>query len=125
MKGKKIYSIAHLKCPRCQEGNLFIDRNAYNFKNMLEMPRLCPVCSQRFDVEPGFYSGALWISFPIIVLIGIPFWALLYFVIGISFEWMALLMAIYILGLQPIIMRYSRAIWINIFVHYDPAVAKK
>lgn len=120
MKGNKSYSILHLKCPRCQEGNLFVTRNAYDFKKMLDMPRYCPVCKQDLEVEPGFYSGALWVSFPIIVLIAIPFWALMYFVLALPFEWMFFIMGVYIFGLQPIIMRYSRAIWINVFVSYDP-----
>ena len=125
MKGNKAYSILRLKCPRCHEGNLFVSRNAYNFKNMLAMPEHCPVCNQNFEVEPGFYSGALWISFPIIVVIAIPFYLVMDFVLRLSFEWMFIIMAIYILGLQPVIMRYSRAIWINVFVHYDPDAAKK
>jgi uncharacterized protein (DUF983 family) len=120
MKGKKTYSIIHLKCPRCQEGDLFVARNAYNLKRMLEMPGTCPVCKQNFEMEPGFYSGALWVSFPIIVLIAIPFYLVMDFILGLSFEWMAFIMAVYILGLQPLVMRYSRAIWINVFVSYDP-----
>lgn len=124
-KGTKLYSIVRLKCPRCHEGNLFVSRNAYNFKNMLSMPKHCPVCNQNLDMEPGFYSGALWVSFPIIVLIAIPFWAIMYFILELSMNWMAIIMAVYIFGLQPLIMRYSRAIWINIFVHYDPETGKK
>ncbi len=124
MKGTKTYSILHLKCPRCQEGDLFVSKNAYNFKNMLTMPKQCSVCNQNFEVEPGFYSGALWISFPIIVLIAIPFYLIMDFIFLISIDWMAFIMAIYIFGLQPVIMRYSRAIWINIFVSYDPDAKK-
>ena len=89
------------------------------------MPKHCPVCNQNLDMEPGFYSGALWVSFPIIVLIAIPFWAIMYFILELSMNWMAIIMAVYIFGLQPLIMRYSRAIWINIFVHYDPETGKK
>lgn len=125
MKGDKTYSILHLKCPRCHEGNLFVKKNAYNFKNMLTMPKHCPVCKQSFEVEPGFYSGALWVSFPIIVLLALPFWAIMYFIPGFSFEWMFIMMSVYIFGLQPLVMRYSRAIWINVFVSYDPGEQMK
>jgi uncharacterized protein (DUF983 family) len=55
-KGSKLYSIAHLKCPHCQEGNLFSVSNSYDLKHMLDMPDYCPVCHEDFKVEPGFYS---------------------------------------------------------------------
>jgi uncharacterized protein (DUF983 family) len=116
----KSYSILRLKCPRCHKGNLFVSRNAYNLKRMLDMPDRCPVCNQDFRIEPGFYSGALWVSFPMVVLLGLPIWILVFFFIDLSFDMMFLLFGITIFGLQPVIMRYSRAIWLNVFVKFDP-----
>ncbi|MDB5228036.1 MAG: hypothetical protein JWN78_2229 [Bacteroidota bacterium] len=83
------------------------------------MPPYCPVCRQDFIMEPGFYSGALWISYPFVVFILIPL-----AVIQVIYFKFPLLLAFFIsllimLVLQPLIMRYSRAIWINIFVKYD------
>ncbi len=91
---------------------------------MLDMPARCPVCDQSFEMEPGFYSGALWVSFPILVVLVMPLWAVLYFLLSLSFEWMAAVIGVYIFGMQPVIMRYSRAIWINVFVSYDPGAKK-
>lgn len=125
MKGDKSYSILRLKCPRCHEASLFTSRNSYNLRSVLTMPDRCPACNQSFVVEPGFYSGALWISFPIIVVIALLFYFVLEFVFHLSFEWMSFLMAVCILGLQPLVMRYSRAIWINLFVNYNPVIAKR
>src|SRR5689334_10589707 len=71
-KGSKLFSITHLKCPRCQRGDLFSVSNSYNLKRMLDMPARCHVCHQDFKIEPGFYSGALWISYPIVVIITLP-----------------------------------------------------
>lgn len=119
-KGKKSYSILRLKCPRCHEGDLFVTRNAYNFKRMLDMPDRCPVCNQDFRIEPGFYSGALWVSFPLVMLISVPLWIIVFWFADLSFDMMFLMFGLLIFGLQPLIMRYSRAIWINVFVKYDP-----
>ncbi len=119
-KEKTSYAILRLKCPRCHEGNLFVTRNAYNLKHMLDMPDRCPVCNQDFRMEPGFYSGALWVSFPLMVLLAVPLWIIVFWVADLSFEFMFALFGIVILGLQPPIMRYSRAIWISVFVKYDP-----
>lgn len=71
-------------------------------------------------MEPGFYSGALWVSFPLMVLLAVPLWIIVFWVADLSFEFMFALFGIVILGLQPPIMRYSRAIWISVFVKYDP-----
>ena len=38
-KGKKLYSIIHCKCPRCQKGNLFVNPNPYNLKMLDVMPK--------------------------------------------------------------------------------------
>jgi len=116
----KAYSILRLKCPRCHKGNLFSVKNAYNLKRVLDMPDRCPVCNQDFRIEPGFYTGALWVSFPIIVLLAVPLWILVFWFADFSFDMMFLLFAGLIIGLQPPIMRYSRAIWIGVFVKYDP-----
>lgn len=87
---------------------------------MLDMPDRCPVCNQDFRMEPGFYSGALWVSFPLIILLGVPIWIIAFWVVDLSFEVMFATFAVLIIGLQPPIMRYSRAIWISVFVKYDP-----
>lgn len=124
-KGTKAYSILRLKCPRCQEGNLFITKNPYDLKRFIEMPDCCPVCKQDFKIEPGFYSGALWVSYPIIVLLLIPFAFGLMSYTTLSLPFVFLFISIYVFALQPLLMRWSRAIWINVFVKYDPQILKK
>ena len=49
------------KCPRCQEGDLFI--KPFEFTKPLNMPERCPVCHQKFEPEPGFYYGAMFLSY--------------------------------------------------------------
>lgn len=123
-RGTKLYSILKLKCPRCHEGNLFTVRNPWNLKRVLEMPKRCPVCRQDFVIEPGFYTGALWTSYPIVILIDLLLLSPILFypayiiliVVG---------MVIISLLLQPVIMRLGRAIWINIFVNFDSSLIKK
>ena len=49
------------KCPRCQEGDLFI--KPFEISNPLNMPDHCPVCNQKYLPEPGFYYGAMFLSY--------------------------------------------------------------
>jgi hypothetical protein len=86
---------------------------------MLEMPDNCPVCHEDFTVEPGFYTGALWISYPIVLIILIPFSLIQIMLLHISFVSAFIVSFIVLMILQPQIMRFSRAIWINFFVTYN------
>jgi uncharacterized protein (DUF983 family) len=123
-KETTLYSILKLKCPKCHEGNLFTVPNAWNLNKMLDMPDHCPVCGQDFRVEPGFYTGALWPSYPIVVIIGLLLASLLLFFPEHPVPIFITIGAVLIF-LQPIIMRWGRAIWIHIFVSYDPSFKKE
>lgn len=115
----KLSSIARLKCPRCHSGNLFTKRNPYSFKDSMKMPDRCAVCNQDFQIEPGFYIGALWTSFPIVIFIMALLSILLLVFVKMELEWFFVAITVILLLLQPIIIRLGRAIWINIFVDYD------
>ncbi|SEI58684.1 Uncharacterized conserved protein, DUF983 family [Dyadobacter koreensis] len=115
----KLYSVVRLKCPRCHKGNLFTKPNPYSFKNSLKMPDRCLVCNQDFQIEPGFYIGALWTSFPIVIFIMTFLSVLLLVFVKMQLEWFFVVITIILFSLQPIIIRLGRAIWINIFVDFD------
>ena len=120
-KGSRSFSITHLKCPRCQQGDLFSVSNPYNLRRVLDMPGRCPTCHQDFKIEPGFYSGALWISYPVILVLIVPSALILLFAFHFPILWALLLPFTLLLALQPLIMRFCRAIWLNCFVSYDDA----
>jgi hypothetical protein len=118
-KGKRLYSVLKLKCPRCHRGDLFTVANPWKLKRVLDMPKRCPVCGQDFVIEPGFYTGALWTSYPIVILIDL---LLLTPVLFFPDDILAVVLAMIVISLllQPVVMRLGRAIWINMFVKFDP-----
>lgn len=83
------------------------------------MPDNCLVCRQDFKIEPGFYIGALWASFPIVILLMAIFSILLLGVCKMQLEWFFVCITLILLLLQPIIIRLGRSIWIHIFVHHE------
>lgn len=113
-----VNSILGMKCPRCRKGHLFVKKNPYVLRDSLKMPDSCPVCGQDFKIEPGFYIGALWTSFPIVILIMTVLSVLLLVVLGIALEWFFVAITITLLALQPLIIRLGRSIWIHIFVGF-------
>ncbi len=114
------------KCPRCRQGNLFINANPYNLKHTMKMPDACPVCGQKYELQTGFYFGTGFVSYGLAVMLsGITF-ALWWFTIGMSVSdnrvawWLAVNAALLIL-LQPVLQRLARSAWIACFVRYEGA----
>lgn len=123
-RNSKLNSILTCKCPHCRQGKLFLESNPWKYSTMLTMPDNCPVCNQDFKIEPGFYIGALWTSYPIVVVFGIVLFLILNFMFQLTFFPTAFIIAISLIIMQPAIMRWGRAIWIGITVKYNPNFEK-
>lgn len=68
----KLTAMANARCPRCHEGRLF-KYKWWNLFNFTQMHENCPHCDLRYEVEPGFFFGAMYISYAFtvgIMLIG-------------------------------------------------------
>ncbi|RAJ93083.1 uncharacterized protein (DUF983 family) [Larkinella arboricola] len=123
LKGNKLYSILFNKCPRCHQGDFFITKSAYN-RRFDKMHQRCSVCGQDFEPEPGFYTGALYVSYALYVAWTIGTFVLFYVLLNIDvmvYMW-CLLPSLVIL--TPYFFRMARRVWINIFVAYNPANKK-
>jgi hypothetical protein len=121
-------SILGMKCPRCRRGQMFSHSNAYkklSLKHIFDMPEKCPVCSQTYDMEPGFWYGTGYVSYALAVAISVATFVAWWVLIGISindnriFYWL-IGNAVVLIVLQPWIMRLSRVIYMRFFVRYDP-----
>ncbi|WP_460879075.1 DUF983 domain-containing protein [Pontibacter rugosus] len=118
-KNSILYSIATIKCPRCREGNMFPEGTLYSTK-FADMHHSCPCCGQAFEPEPGYYYGAMYVSFAINVAIFLVSLFILYqFVEEVTMGMMIGMVAVVVVGFLPIIFRLSRALWINIFIRYE------
>lgn len=123
-----IWSILTMRCPRCRRGDMFCNKNAYKkltLSFILNMYERCPVCNQKYDLEPGFWWGTSYISYGLAILLsGLTFTAW-WILIGIStndnrvFYWL-IANAILLVIIQPWLMRISRVIYIYFFVSYNP-----
>ncbi|OON69663.1 DUF983 domain-containing protein [Hymenobacter sp. CRA2] len=115
-------ALLQLRCPHCHEGPLFT-HSAWNITKFSDMPGQCPVCGQTYEPEPGFYYGAMYISFAFAVAIFAVTGVLLYYLAGDPDLWVYVMsVAVVTLLTTPLVFRYSRAIMLYLFggVHYDP-----
>jgi uncharacterized protein (DUF983 family) len=123
-KGSNLYAITKFKCPRCHEGELY-PSSTFSFERSFDMHKRCGHCDANFFPEPGFYYGAMFISY-----IFSGFFCIFFLVITmLALKWNAavaigsllLIMAIYFVWL----FRFARAIWLSINLKYDPSMSKK
>lgn len=120
-----IASVLLLKCPKCRQGDLFFNKKIYQYKGFFDMPRKCPKCGQDFQIETGFYYGAMYVSYAItIALIVAVFTALVVFNL-FSIELFLLLDFIVLLISLPYVFKVSRSIWIALMIKYDPKAIEK
>ena len=118
-------SVLTCRCPRCREGKLFKNPLAVNFKKNMEMNKTCPVCGQATEIEVGFYYGTSYVSYVLTIAISVASLAIWWLIIGLSandnrfFYWL-IFNAVFLILLQPWLMRLSRSLWISWFVKYDP-----
>ena len=85
-----------------------------------KMPKRCSVCDLDLVREVGFYYGAMMISHALTTVIAV----IVHFTVFHFYGWeiaphLIILLSI-ILGLFPVVFRVARAIWINLFIKYEP-----
>ena len=122
------WSILSMRCPRCRKGPMFTDSNAYRkigLKHIFDMPDNCPVCGQKYDMEPGFWYGTGYVSYALAVAVSVASFIAWWMFVGISVNdnrvlWWLVFNAVLLTLLQPWLMRLSRVIYIRFFVSYDP-----
>jgi len=112
------------KCPRCREGDMFVNKNPWNLKKTMKMNKECPVCGQPLDIEVGFYFGSSYVSYAFTVAFSVATFVAWWVLVGFSlydnrvWYWLAL-NGFLLITLQPYFMRLARTGWLAFFVHYD------
>ncbi len=106
-----------MKCPRCQEGELFVTKNPYSLKNLTKMHENCPKCHLRYERETGFFYGAMYISSILnmlfFVITTIAYYA--YFIDQIDWRYYIGSYLLFTLLIAPLLYRFSRSVWLQIF----------
>ena len=118
-KGSKLYSIFRMKCPRCQEGDFFIS-HPYNLKRAGDIYENCPCCGLKYSKEPGFYYGAMYVSYALGVALFVTLWvsmSLFFNIKSLGIQIAVIITAT--LVLTPYLYALSKIIWANFFIKYD------
>jgi uncharacterized protein (DUF983 family) len=76
MQRSLLTAIGQGRCPRCREGLIF-KYPLTQFRNFSAMNAFCSSCEASFEPEPGFYFGAMYVSYGFTILLFIFMWIVL------------------------------------------------
>jgi len=119
LKGTKIYSILTGYCPVCQEENMYQESNPYILSQTLKMEERCSHCGTKYKIEPSFFYGAMYVSYPVGIAFAVLAFFMSNFIFGLSLLSSFIVIVLTLIIFLPIILRLSRNIWINFFMKYN------
>ena len=118
-KGSKLYSILTGTCPRCQKESMYVDQNLLHITNCIKMNENCSHCGLKYQIEPSFFYGAMYVSYGLNVAVGIMAFIIASVIFKMELKWAFISIIGSLIVLFPIVMRFSRSIYINMFVSFD------
>jgi hypothetical protein len=124
-KRSKIVSMLLLKCPGCGEESLFHNPHTYSLKDLGGTKKVCDRCGTNLHPEPGFYFGAAYAAWGLVVAMWVSVLVALKVLdaLGViefgflthpkTFLWIGLLVNILVF---PYLFRLSRSMWAHFFI---------
>jgi len=105
-------AIAGAKCPKCREGNMF-PVSPFSYRKLTVIHSRCTVCDASLVPEPGFYDGAMYISYAFSVALMVTSLVAINVLVAKPELWMYLsTVAGLTLLLMPAMLRYSKTLYL-------------
>ena len=124
-KGSKLYSIFTGSCPKCHEESMYTNPNPYVLMDTLKIGEKCSHCHTKYRLEPSFFFGSMYVSYGVGIAFAVAAFVISYFIFSSTLTTAFIIIIATLVVFMPIIMRVSRTIWINLFIHYDENWRKK
>ena len=118
-KGMRLYSILFGACPKCHQESMYVEKNPFIFSKTLTMHERCSHCQTKYQMEPSFFYGSMYVSYGVGIAFAVTAFVISYLILASSLVTAFIAIVITLVGFMPIIMRVSRNIWINLFMSYD------
>lgn len=120
----KFQAVLEGRCPRCRQGKIF-SKPFYALRGFDDMYQHCPHCGLRYEVEPGYFYGAMFVSYAISGGVALVIGFLLFYLAGDPDGWVYVaVIAPVMLLIAPINFRLSRILWLHYVagVRYNPTL---
>lgn len=122
-KTSKFAAIVTAKCPKCRRGKIF-SGSLYGF-NLQKTNDVCSHCGMRFEIEPGYFYGAMYVNYVFVVGEMLTIGLLTYLITGNDKSpWLYITtILVSILLLTPLNYRYSKVLLLHLLtpkIKYKP-----
>jgi uncharacterized protein (DUF983 family) len=107
----RLAALVKQRCPRCLQGQVFA--------GLFHMHAQCPVCGLPFEREPGYFTGAMYLSYGLGIIITAPVW-LPMALLGRSLGEVLLASGALLIAGSPWLFRYARVLWLYLDHAIDP-----
>lgn len=95
---------------------MFNNKNVYKYNGFFDMPDACPVCQQDFLVEPGFYYGAMYVSYGLTIAVTVAVYVVMAIFDVFSIVGFLIADVVTLLVTLPYIFKVSRTFWLALIV---------
>jgi uncharacterized protein (DUF983 family) len=125
-KEKRLYSIFNGTCPVCHEGKVFKYNQVFHPSKFDKMHERCDRCGHKYEIETGFFYGAMYVAYALSVAMSVATFVLTYLIYPDTPYWVYIMNILIILVvLAPITFRGGRLIWMNFFHSYKADAIEK
>jgi uncharacterized protein (DUF983 family) len=99
------------RCPRCGKGNVFVNK-VMSFKKFSDTLDECPKCQLKYEPETGFFVGAMYWTYAVLVGLTVVLSIVLYQLD--LFEEAVYIIPLIIVFLLPWVFRYGRLLMLYV-----------
>ena len=104
---RRFLALIRQRCPQCFEGAVFV--------GLFRMKERCAVCGHRFERQPGYFMGAMYVSYGLGIVALLSFTLVVGLVApGLSPAGELAIGVPAFLLLTPALFRYSRIVWMHL-----------
>ena len=117
-----VKGILGMRCPKCKEGKLFVNKTILPLTTCLRTVDHCPVCGQKINTGNDSAPGVNYALSVIVYALGFILYALIW---GITYKdysiyYSLAFSTLLVIVLQPWLMRLSKVIYIYLYVKFKP-----
>lgn len=109
-----ISNVYNEKCPKCKSGQVFVqNQSTFSLPVMFDK---CANCNYRFEREPGYFIGAMYLSYGLSVFQGGIIFLLCYFFLpNLAIQWTVSLILLTLILFAKKNYKWSRILYLYIF----------
>jgi len=106
-----LFNILGEKCPKCEKGKVFVEKGNIFLLRLPKMNANCSHCHHKFEKEPGYFFGSMFVSYVVAVAEMIVFFLIANLFID-SYLTIVVLIGILSIVMSTFNFRFSRMLWI-------------